>query len=216
MLKKKKIPESKFISKLSIRNYPSKTELLEIIDKYISSKQLKKDYEVEEKLNLMILTFKDTTVANVVLEYLKLKISENQKNYEKMKVHLKTEISNVPEYKIKKVKALYREIPKKYINRNKKINLGISKKVHKSKIEESPSPYLLGEPYIEQNKIKQKEELKKKKLWISKKVFNNFASNNNSILKESPVYTGPGINCGNYRYREVHKELWTDGNFYVC
>ena len=216
MLKKKKIPESKFISKLSIRNYPSKTELLEIIDKYISSNQLKKDYEVEEKSNLMILTFKDTTVANVVLEYLKLKISENQKNYEKMKVHLKTEISNVPEYKIKKVKALYREIPKKYINLNKKINLGIRKKVHKSKIEESPSPYLLGEPFIEQNKIKQKEELKKKKLWISKKVFNNFASNNNSILKESPVYTGPGINCGNYRYREVNKDLWTDGNFYVC
>ncbi len=213
MLKKKKIPESKFISKLSIRNYPSKTELLEIIDKYISSKELKKDYEVEEKSNLMILTFKDTTVANVVLEYLQLKISENQKNYEKMKVHLKTEISNVPEYKIKKVKALYREIPKKYINLNKKINLGIRKKVHKSKIEESPSPYLLGEPFIEQNKIKQKEELKKKKLWISKKVFNNFASNNNSLLKESPVYTGPGINCGNYRYREVHKELWTDGNF---
>jgi hypothetical protein len=213
MLKKKKIPESKFISKLSIRNYPSKTELLEIIDKYISSKELKKDYEEEEKSNLMILTFKDTTVANVVLEYLQLKISENQKNYEKMKVHLKTEISNVPEYKIKKVKALYREIPKKYINLNKKINLGIRKKVHKSKIEESPSPYLLGEPFIEQNKIKQKEELKKKKLWISKKVFNNFASNNNSLLKESPVYTGPGINCGNYRYREVHKELWTDGNF---
>ena len=133
-----------------------------------------------------------------------------------MKVHLKTEISNVPEYKIKKVKALYREIPKKYINLNKKINLGIRKKVHKSKIEESPSPYLLGEPFIEQNKIKQKEELKKKKLWISKKVFNNFASNNNSILKESPVYTGPGINCGNYRYREDNKELWTDGIFYVC
>ena len=75
MIKKKKIIEPIFIAKLTIRNYPSKTEILEIIDIYISSSDLKKDYEVEEKPNSMILTFKDTTIAN-----LDLKISYGMSN----------------------------------------------------------------------------------------------------------------------------------------
>lgn len=214
MIKKKKIIEPIFIAKLTIRNYPSKTEILEIIDIYISSNDLKKDYEVEEKTNSMILTFKDTTIANLILKYLKLKILENQKTYEKMTVNLKSEILNAPEYKHKEVKSSYDFIPKKSINPNKKGIISKSrKKGNKSNIEESP--YLLGEPYTEQSKLKQKEEMKKKKLWISKKGFNNFASNNNSVLKETPVYSGPGVNSGNYKFREIHKELWSNGNFLV-
>ncbi len=169
MIKKKKIIEPIFIAKLTFRNYPSKTEILEIIDIYISSNDLKKDYEVEEKTNSMILTFKDTTIANLVLKYLKLKILENQKTYEKMTVNLKSEILNAPEYKHKEVKSSYEFIPKKSINTNKKGIISKSrKKGNKSNIEESP--YLLGEPYTEQSKLKQKAEMKKKSYGLVKRV----------------------------------------------
>ena len=125
MNKKKKVTEPKFIAKIKIKKYPSKDEILQIIDNYISSNKLQKDYEVEEKSPLLILTFKDTILANCILKHLQLKILDNSK-LEKMTVNLKSEVSNAPEYNIKMPKSSYMDVPDKYKKVKKKYDLSIS------------------------------------------------------------------------------------------
>ena len=63
MNKKKKVTEPKFIAKIKIKKYPSKDEILQIIDNYISSNKLQKDYEVEEKSSKLY--FKTFTIKNI-------------------------------------------------------------------------------------------------------------------------------------------------------
>ena len=216
MNKKKKVTEPKFIAKLKIKNYPSKTEIKEIIDIYISSNELQNDYEIEEKSSLLILTFKDTILANCVLRHLQLKILENP-TLEKMKVSLKSEVSNAPEYNIKVPKSSYMDVPDKYKNVKKKYELSISPSKNKKKNnKKEESIYLLGDPYIDPSKINKIDDKKNKSLWISKKVFNNYAGNTNSVLKETNLYMGPGGNPSQYKFREIHKEKWKNGkNFYA-
>jgi hypothetical protein len=216
MNKKKKVTEPKFIGKLKIKNYPSKTEILEIIDSYISSNELQKDYEAEEKSPLLILTFKDTILANCVLKHLQLKILDTP-SLEKMTVNLKAEVSNAPEYKIKVPKSSYMDVPDKYKKVKKKYDLSISPNKKKKKpTKTEQSIYLLGDPYVDPLSINKRDNNKSKSLWISKKVFNNYAGNNNSVLKEINPYMGPGGNPDAYKFREIHKEKWKNGkNFYV-
>ena len=216
MNKKKKVTEPKFIAKLKIKNYPSKTEIKEIIDIYISSNELQNDYEIEEKSSLLILTFKDTILANCILKHLQLKILDNSQ-LEKMTVNLKSEVSNAPEYNIKVPKSSYMDVPDKYKNVKKKYELSISPSKNKKKNnKKEESIYLLGDPYIDPSKINKIDDKKSKSLWISKKVFNNSAGNNNSVLKEINPYMGPGGNPDAYKFREIHKEKWKNGkNFYV-
>ena len=216
MNKKKNVTEPKFIAKLKIKNYPSKTEIKEIIDIYISSNELQNDYEIEEKSSLLILTFKDTILANCILRHLQLKILENP-TLEKMKVSLKSEVSNAPEYNIKVPKSSYMDVPDKYKNVKKKYELSISPSKNKKKNnKKEESIYLLGDTYINPSKINKIDDKKSKSLWISKKVFNNYAGNNNSVLKEINPYMGPGGNPDAYKFREIHKEKWKNGkNFYV-
>ena len=216
MNKKKKVTEPKFIAKIKIKKYPSKDEILQIIDNYISSNKLQKDYEVEEKSPLLILTFKDTILANCILKHLQLKILDNSK-LEKMTVNLKSEVSNAPEYNIKMPKSSYMDVPDKYKKVKKKYDLSISPNKKKKKpTKTEQSIYLLGDPYVDPLSINKRDNNKSKSLWISKKVFNNYAGNNNSVLKEINPYMGPGGNPDAYKFREIHKEKWKNGkNFYV-
>ena len=209
MNKKKKVTEAIFVGRLRIKNYPSKTEILEMIDKYLSKNKLEKDYETEEKSNTLTITFKDTSIANCVLKHLELEILEIPQ-LEKMTVKLKAEVSNVPEYQLKIPKSSYMDIPDKYKKVKKKYDLSPPKNIKKKKIvKNEQSIYLLGDPYIDPGDRNKIDSKKSKSLWISNKVFNNYAGNNHSVLKDFNPYMGPGgSNPDEYKFRELHKEKW--------
>ena len=134
-----------------------------------------------------------------------------------MTVNLKSEVSNAPEYNIKMPKSSYMDVPDKYKKVKKKYDLSISPNKKKKKpTKTEQSIYLLGDPYVDPLSINKRDNNKSKSLWISKKVFNNYAGNNNSVLKEINPYMGPGGNPDAYKFREIHKEKWKNGkNFYV-
>lgn len=84
---KREILEKKFISKVSITSFPSRTEVFMLIDKFLETNNLSKQYFSENKDNEIIVKFDDTSIAFDFIKYIN-QIKSQSHLYSKIKTSM--------------------------------------------------------------------------------------------------------------------------------
>ena len=217
-----------FLAKLKIENFPSRVELLNLIDSFLSSSEYPTNYRAINQDNHIILMIHNPDVAYAIIKRLK---TEQMKNslYSKIKTSLAlTPLNQNPNKSFEKTKSVSKStaaldtsgikktkqtsLTKKKKKMNTETNV-VKYKVNNNKNKKVFTSMFLGQtPYMDENDRRKLEEKKSKLLWIDKRGFNQFVgkatTHRNENYISNYVNETPSEPPVTYKFREIHKEKW--------
>lgn len=212
-----------FLAKLKIENFPSRVELLNLIDSFLSSSEYPTTYRAINQDNLIILMLHNPDVAYAIIKRLKTEQIKNSL-YSKIKTSLVlTPLNQNPSKSFEKTKSTatlntsgIKKTKGSSLTKKKKINTEtnvVRLKVNNNKNKKVFTSMFLGQtPYMDENDRRKLEEKKSKLLWIDKRGFNQFVgkatTHRNENYISNYVNETPSEPPVTYKFREIHKEKW--------
>lgn len=206
------IEEEEFTSKITISNFPSRSEIISIIEDFIQSNNFPSDYRTENKDNCIYVFVPGEDLAVALIKKIKEK-KERNLYYENISFTLEL-IPNkclIQKIKNKKSKLSLESIDRLYKGTSY-CQLGKQKKYKKTENNYTPSPY---------RSIQDKELLERKvnkEQWVSPTNFNLFAGSPAEKSKrdiENFVGGTPSEPPVIHKFREVNKNKWVSPTNFI-
>lgn len=204
--------EEEFTSKITISNFPSRAEIISIIEDFIQSNHFPNDYRTENKDNCIYVFLPREDLAVALIKKIKEK-KERNLFYGKINFSLEL-IPNkclIKKIKNKKSKPSFESIDRLYKGTSH-CQLGKQKRYQKTENNYIPSPY---------RSIQDKELLERKvnkEQWVSPTNFNLFAgSPAEKSKRDIGNFVGgtPSEPPVIHKFREVNKDKWVSPTNFI-
>lgn len=226
----------KLISLIKITKFPSRIELIDDFNSFLSFNTPKEDYNIINKPNEILFVIKDQNLAYDFFKFVNKKITDNPLyiNTECFLCFKKSkETYSTPSIiKYKKKTSNYTNVKSKlYLNKRNNIKLnhyfvnkGYSsisdyEKKHWANIKDKAGIIENDSPYVDNLSKEYREKKINEKKWVTKKNFNIFVgkatSINNSLSSEIKNYVirTPSLPPITYKFRQEQRNKWVGGYF---